>query len=151
MIGNPSASTDALDVMGQERENLRKDVVYSTHKVLGLGVGRSHLFRPYRGPRGPKVTFKTKLVHRWPNLPGPVQKGVKFSSIPRGCGGEPRKKEDAKDNVEHWWNKVITDQSNAAATNASDEQTNTDAAYWMKSVKGSSWSKSTDERGSYSA
>ena len=39
----------------------------------------------------------------------------------------------------------------AAATNASDEQTNTDAAYWMKSVKGSSWSKSTDERGSYSA
>ena len=77
-ISNPT-----FDEMAVERESVRKDVVYSTHKVQELGVGESHLFRPYRGPRGPIVTFKNKQVHRWPNLPVAVQKGVKFSTIPR--------------------------------------------------------------------
>ena len=148
MILNPSSSADTLDAMALEREHMRKDVVYSTHKVSRLGVGRSHLFRPYRGPRGPGVTFKTKLVHRWPNLPGQT-KGVLFSSIPRGCGvGAPQEEEqDEDDGVDHWWEKAIAgDDSDAGAMDASHELATVNRAYWMASSKGATWSKSTDER-----
>ena len=127
MISNPTAcigSTDAsekLDEMGVEREELRKDVVFATHKVLSAGIGRSHLFRPYKPPP-PQVDFK--LVHRWPNLPGPVSKGVKFSSIALDRGIQ-----------------------RTAPTNAIHDKDRTmivDSSFWMSSSKGQTFSKSSE-------
>ena len=153
MILNPnSSSANSLDTMMREREDLRKDVVYSDYLVKSLGVGQSHLFRPYRALRSPPVTFKTKLVHRWPNLPGPIQKGVKFSSIPRGCGENLAHVEDSdavSNRVDARW---LTSTAHGVArghkiagTAVKSGSSELDSAYWMTTHEGNTWAKSTDQ------